>query len=607
MQTEKEIQDLKISDLELLVGRLQKVLGEKEGKIEELALFMQALRMGDAPPPEVAEELADLRPLNLEMAFDEVKDDGKDDSFAHMRTHEGGVMEKLAGALTSDRQCRLLTGLDIAHLQDLFHLVVPYVQKTVDGGGLRKQKAKFDAWAVSDPGIIFVSLVWCCLYFHHWLMAHFFGLPERYVQKVIRRGMAALNSWAEDASVDNGGIVWPKGGALVDLRAKQERFHYGDVKVGDICVDGCHWPCYKPKNTFDDTRAGKDAYRKQCKSYRNAKHKEWATSILVFCDLSGRVIRVDGPYLGTEASHLKTIVVEDGETLLETCRRDKIAVLADAGLCVETVDSQKEENARRKKLRAQAKVRRARVPPNTEPLNWSNEFRVNRHSVGPKLIRLTKCVWRNLEAYTDEVQEWFAAVYDSTRITSRLRIVVENAIGYARRYRIIALPWRGRSKPGAPFGKYGVPMEEVVKVVFTLANFRMTRGKPLRADDWKPNFAGMIEDGCKFGYPGNPTSAGQLVKPAGAHFADVGRENEKMSLTPAYNVAKKIAKERLKDEANLSNPSKSDTSEMEVALAAAELEEEAQEDVDGIDNAFIYPRLPGEGTSRRARGVSKRK
>lgn len=412
------------------------------------------------------------------------------------------------------------------------------------------------------------------LYLPLWFIADYFSIPERYAQKVVKRAMCGMQRAVVDVRLGLGGVKWWSDNEVAAKKKSQERFHFKNVCVGDVAIDGMHWQI-QPPSKKGKTAEEKAEIDKTLSLLKNQKHKCYAVNLMPIADMSGRFLHVDGPFLGQESTHLKEMQVVDKESLAETLKRQNLKVLADAGLCVE-----KKSNAEKGKG-------------------------ILVYSVGPSLVRLAKFVVSNAGAFEKKVVEFFTKVYNSTRIASRLRIVVENSIGFARRYRIVCHPFRGKGGIDGKGGLYSVSMVTIKDVLFFLCNFRMHTGHRMRPDDWKPDFSSLPDD-AEYGYPGNAINA-RALEDAAAKQILVKKKGQrgKMSLKKAYKKALKMVKEAKK---------------VGKVARVVEVQEEmptdwcADDDLDDDpdeeeEDSSVYEsgHVPGQGTTTRSKAMLAKK
>ena len=332
-------------------------------------------------------------------------------------------------------------------------------------------------------------------------MSVYLHIKARYIPKVIKRGMGALLRARQDPALPKlFKIQWPKTTAAVRaLRKMQKKLYAATGLKMDCVLDGMHLPV--------SIRAKRSTMSEQQKRYvdevrkllNNGKHSVYALNLLVTCDLFGRLLHVDGPYAGNEASQLRDCELR---TLL---RKGKLSIGADAGLHVN-------------------------LKNDADPVRTF-------FSVGPAMIRLCKLVMRNEKRVPAEVYTFFYQILHSSRLVSRLRIVIENIIGYIRRYRILRDHFRGWAGPwNGERGSYSVPLDDAVAVVLMLVQSHVNLTSAMRAKDWVPDVSD-IPKGFKFGYPGNPVNAKLLEGPA-AKKIYVHNSRGKASLKKARDLLK---------------------------------------------------------------------
>lgn len=413
------------------------------------------------------DEEDDLKPADGES--DEYEDDDANIT-------DNGIKRVFDEAVASKLLFRRLTGLEVAEFNDLLGRAAEYITKTSNTGEPLRSRAKVGGWKLQPNLQLFFTVVWMRLYLPYWAMAFFFHVPVRYVPKILKRCVPALRQTFRAMSVLEGGM--PAADDIRSIVEKEAGMQIGGV-VMHCALDGMHWPIRSRQKTATMTDEEQDAVDVWITKMKNAKHQVLATNLLLLVSVSGHLLRFWGPHLGgTESVQLR-----DHCDLSAFLKQHDISVVADAGLCV-----------------------------NSKARQGAQAF----FSVGPKLVRLSKFVLKHPEKFTKEQAAYFQKVYDSTRIASRIRIIVENWIGAARAWRVMRDVWRGfvGDAKGAPL--YGVTQDDVVEAVFFLLNTRLLK-RPLRPIDWKPDVSRLPPD-AKYGYPGNHVNAKTLENEAALQF-----------------------------------------------------------------------------------------
>lgn len=600
-----EEKDSKITSLQATVHRTAREVkrlsvGNESDNIDPIDVFIE-------PPvqPESSSPLPRPRPKYGDMEEGGCSSESPSDIPYHDYNAELNKDFFLCG--TNDSRCMLLTGLVSDQFLVLIDLATPFVDETTTLGEKRERKRPQSPLRLSIPNTILLTLVWLRFYHSQRYMAHLYSVPRRYVAKALRLGMGGLSRWARELPVAEGGVGWIKDEELETFKAEQERFRYDGKDIAHVALDGMHWPTAVQHKNNNMTDAQKDLVDGQLTQLHNAKHKVYAYNILIVVDLKGRFLAFDGPYAGVEQNHLKELQVEPGVSFQDTLRRQKLICVADAGLHVESrrIDKELEQTLIEMDKRVVEGPEACRKRE-LQALKDAGEdrFRTLAFSVGPSLVRLTSFVMKHKDAFTDETIAFFQKIWDSTRIASRIRIIVENSVRYARRYRILKLTFRGRSTPLLPNNQYGVPMQEILQVVFVLCNFRMLRSGYLRADDWKPKYEELIVEGAKWGYPEDALNAPVLQRMAGWKIADAGAAKP-LALKKAYKEAVKIyevwmnmgVNRRAAEELELAR---------EVNLMQNEYSSSADDGVEGF-NAFVFGAPIVKPTTARAKKNAERK
>lgn len=497
---ERETQE-RIAQLESTNARFRRKIAELESRFKGESMDRSAEGDSDAESSD-----ADRRKKRVFVV--DVPDDDDDDLEPGERDSDdledddayisdAGIERVFNEAATTKHIFRRLTGLELDEFSDLFDRTSDFITKTSNTGEELQKRAHVGSWKVRPRFQLFLTLVFLRLYMPHWAMAFFFHVPARYVPKILKRCVPALRRAFRAMPFQEGGMPTP-----ADIQAivqKEAPMQIGGVKM-HCALDGMHWPIQSRQKTNAMTDEEQDAVDAWITKHKNAKHQVLATNLLVLVSVSGHLLRYWGPHLGgTESVQLR-----DHCDLPAFLTEHGISVVADAGLCV-----------------------------NSKARKGAQAF----FSVGPKLVRLSKYVLKHPEKFRKEQVAYFQKVYDSTRIASRIRIIVENWIGGARIWRILRDVWRGfvGDAKGAPL--YGLTQDDVVEAVFFLLNTRLLK-RPLRAVDWKPDVA-QLPAGAKYGYPGNHVNAKTLENEAALQFVKKP-ERGRASLSAAFDKAKEI-------------------------------------------------------------------
>ena len=184
--------------------------------------------------------------------------------------------------------------------------------------------------------------------------------------------------------------------------------------------------------------------------------KIFAVCAIVFVDLSGRILYLSPLQRRNNEQH----IINDID-LRDLLRSRGMGVVSDAKLCWNTKDTKEEEYIH----------------------NW--------FTVGPLTLKKLRdnCdlvgAWGYLGAFC---RRWLR----NTKLGSQVRIVVENAIGRARQFKVISHPYRAYH---AEDGRYTANLGDVMRIVFTLTN-RLIDETPCRADDWMPEARRTFDSGA---------------------------------------------------------------------------------------------------------------
>jgi hypothetical protein len=491
----------RIAQLESTNARLRRKIAELESRLKDECTDRSAEGESDTESSDGGRRRK--RFFDVDVADDEgddsEPDEGESDDYEddNANISDDGIKRVFNEASTTKHIFRRLTGLELAEFNDLLSRASEFITTTSNTGEKLQKRAHVGSWKVQPSLQLFFTLVWLRLYLPIWAMAFFFHVPARYVPKILKRCVPALGRAFRAMSFQEGGM--PTAADIQAIVQKEAPMQIGGVKM-HCALDGMHWPIRSRQKTKAMTDEEQDAIDAWITKMKNAKHQVLATNLLVLVSVSGHLLQYWGPHLGgTESVQLR-----DDCDLPAFLKKHGISVVADAGLCV-----------------------------NSQARQGAQAF----FSVGPKLVRLSKYVLKHPEKFTKEQVEYFQKVYDSTRIASRIRIIVENWIGAARIWRIMRDVWRGFVGLAKDAPLYGVTQDDVVEAVFFLLNTRLLK-RPLRAVDWKPDVA-QLPAGAKYGYPGNHANAKTLENEAALHFVPRPARG-RASLSAAFDRATEI-------------------------------------------------------------------
>lgn len=489
-------------------SRLQASVERKRRQIAELKRQLDGELDHDIGAPESAEQPD--QPHRRKSASQEVGEESDEDEAGDIcddndedyeddnaNLSSAGIELRFEEAQSSDTLFRRLTGLNKTEYEDLRDRVLPFIVQTSNTGEKLKKKAHVETWKVKPRLQLFVTLVWLRLYQPYWFMAYFFGLPVRYVPKILKRCVAALSRALNELDFAAGGM--PNAQDIEKIVKEHQGMQIGDV-VMNTAFDGMHLPVrgrQKLSTMEDDEQDEIDALLTKLK---NAKHQVLATNMLVLVSVCGRLLQFWGPHgCGNESVQLR-----DACDVRGFLKKHGLSVVADAGLCINQ-DAHRDNTA----------------------------F----FTVGPKLVRLAKFVVKNKDKFAPHVAEYFQKIYDSTRIASRLRIIVENWIGAARQWRVLRDVWRGYAGDWQQAPLYGLSHRAVVRAVFLLLNTRLLY-RPLRMVGWKPDVS-ELPPNAKYGYPGAHLNSKTLEDEAAQQFVAKPKRG-RASLTKAFEAAQLI-------------------------------------------------------------------
>lgn len=403
-----------------------------------------------------------------------------------------GVADVMRRADEHVHTFNLLTRHTRKQFDRLARAVHPFITTTtLDGEKYKQKAAEGDAWVVTADQQLFITLVWAKHYPSFAFLAFFFQLPARYVQKVVRRVTAAGARWA------SGKLRLPNEVEAAALRAELQPRQVSAEHPQILHIDGTPIRVKTPKRPAGDLSADEKAeYNALVRSLTNYKHKTIAVDLIVIADSLGRLVFIDGPYVGTEAAHLKEFKTE----LRNHLRKVNLPIASDAGF----------------------QLNDATVPVAERCLHYQ--------SVGPTVVRLAKFVLNNAPYFPEDKVAFFQQMMDSTRFVSGPRAVIETTIRFLKLFAVLR-QWRGRVERVDVMGIYSVRLSEVVQFVGAITA-ELINDSPLRGPEWRM----QLPVGAKFtfGYPDNLT-VHQLVSKCAEKFG-TGR-----SVEDAIKVAVKQA------------------------------------------------------------------
>jgi hypothetical protein len=470
----------RVANLTRLSQRLRQQVKNSEIIIGKLRRKIEMIEKGE----EKNEEKNDDEPDGSTSGSTDPADDDydpTDDSDTNL-SNQGiaDVMRRAAGTKT---QFQMLTRHTEFQFAWLGAQMVPYITTTTLDGKEYKEKAADDStWVVSALEQLFVTLVWARHNKSLGFWAFFFQLPVRYVQKIIRRVTAAGARWAR------GRIHLPSEAEakalLKDLESTQWLKEHAQV----LHIDGTPWRTKTPSRPIDPSPAEREQYDKLVTSLHSFKHKISAVDIIVVCDSLGRLVFVDGPFVGTESQHFKTFKAK----LREHLRTVGLPISSDAGFQLNDATVGADERCK------------------------------HYQTVGPTVVRLAKFVLTNSTYFDAEKVDFFQKIMDSTRFVSIGRSVVETSLRFLKFFEIFKY-WHGRIEGVDELGRYSVRMSEVLQFL-AAATAKLIEDSPLRD---KATFRLTKPDGAKydFGYPDGAT-VHELISKCAKQFLPKGRSVE---------------------------------------------------------------------------------
>lgn len=466
----------RVSSLSNYVERLQRdIVKLKNTPCENCSLKRNSPLVADTTPfaePQSVDEASLVSSDDETDETDELEsEDGDIESYRDAWNAEE-LQTKRAEAMRSELMFQKLTALTTRNFDDLAVVMVPEIEKTNEKGQMVEDGVlKPLGWTISATLKLFLALIFLRLYLPYWQITFFFKIPIRQVPKELRRTIAAMERYFAGAPSNMGGIHFPDSDGLAALRVKQAKMQVPDITI-DFACDGMHLKVPKPTKTGSMTVEERSVVNNRIKLLHNQKHHCYATNMLAVTDLQGRFVYVDGPHLGSEAEQLKNCGIIDLLRGISAC------VAADAGLSFNTADNEGTEVA---------------------------------FSSGPGVIRLTKLAVKNIDKLEPELANFFLKIYSSSRLCSRLRIVIENSFAYVRRFACVRDTFRHHYQSWKPLPASGLTQSSIARVCFLLANFLMARSGAMRADDWQPN----IDDiQLPYGFPAPARNAKQVENAA---------------------------------------------------------------------------------------------
>lgn len=288
--------------------------------------------------------------------------------------------------------------------------------------------------------------------------------------KIVRRGTAALGRASRELDRSDGACFTPQYAELAArLDNNRQIAHYGLEKYV-LVVDGVVFRLpAPPAEQQEELKA----------HFYNGHYGCWGLTILVICDLRGRIINISSPYAHGEQAIAKKSRIRD--ILLETLKTTgaEIGILSD-GLYT---------------------FNPAGTPPEEHILH---QFTLSNRGIG-LLHQLRELA----PATASDVDQ---ALY-TTAAVSQMRVVVENVIALLRDYKVFGggVTFRGKfwkrqaTRRTPDIQSYMPEPQDVARMVAWLVNFRRIQtGIHPRAPTWQPKRSGAlvdVPDDFQVGYP----------------------------------------------------------------------------------------------------------
>ena len=295
----------------------------------------------------------------------------------------------------------LLTGLKLVEFGMCFERVKPTIENYTFDGTDRKQKRESKVHLQLQ---FFVYLYWLKQYLPYWHLAFILDLPERYLAKILYRVSVPLHHFYRSLSIKDGGI----GGNftaedLKMIRERQKGMQVPGLTV-DFVLDGCHLPVSAVTVRNGDSASVRAEKKQRMKNTHNHKHACSAVNVMAYSTVDGQLILVDGPKAMQEGTHLKAL------DLYSTLKKYNAVICADAGLHVVSKAHLQDEGYIHGLLY---------------------------YSVGPTSISLCSAVCRHAKLFDKEFVEYCGKILMSSRLISKLRIVIENVFALAKQYKYV--------------------------------------------------------------------------------------------------------------------------------------------------------------------------
>lgn len=411
-----------------------------------------------------------------------------------------GVVDIMQRAQAHKTACAMLTGLSWDQFEAIAAEVAPFIATTSLAGEVYvTAPADVAKWAVSPRQQVFITLSWARRYPPFAFLAFFFQLPARYVQKVVRRVTAAGARWAK------GRIHLPSYAEARDLEKE-----LGVIQLYDepqiLNIDGTPLRVKTPVRPSNPTREQKAAYDVMIKRLKNAKHNVHAVNLLIITDMLGRIVWLDGPFIGTEAQHLLSL---KDDLRAKLCEID-LPIASDASFQMNDSGVSPYESCR------------------------------HYQTVGPSIVRLAKFVLDNKIYFSPSQVDFFQKTMDSTRFISQGRSVVEHTIADVKSMAVFRGPWRGRIEGIDKMGVYSVRLSDAVSFIGAVVAFRIEQNpkRDLRAFRLKPPPGAVY----LYGYP-NGATVQELNTLAARQFIPSAKGASR-SPKAALEVAQKVAEDK---------------------------------------------------------------
>jgi hypothetical protein len=370
--------------------------------------------------------------------------------------------------LSTDSLCERGTHHTPAEFEELFDDLEDTLEHTTNLGA-RAEHRYSKPRRLSSKAQLFMFLWFCAEYMAIWRLGLEFSVPIRICHKLLKRCSGALRTFADAARWADGGMVWPTGDELEQLRVEEAEMCNAGLEAFDFAIDGLHWRQHAPS-----AAAAPNIRERLWTPFE----KMFALTSLFVVSRRGRIVQMIGPFVEPN----EQAVIKRANRVHQWLLDNSVGILHDARYVFDRVADP--ENTR---------VRAA----------WT---------LGPGTLAACK-KWAQLLVGTTASQVCVHALHNS-HLASEMRAVVENLMVQLRHWKILEGPFRTFLHGGSS-SMYGLSADDILTGLAFLTNRRMLkRDTLLRPHGWKPKAAAAaLEAPDEAGEPFTPTESPWTNKP----------------------------------------------------------------------------------------------